>query len=228
MNQTVTVFFSFQASDLWFLAQAAGRTLLISVLAIGGGTLLGIVFGWLLNVGRWWGAATLGLVLDLFRSVPLIIQLILFFNFFPIVGLPLNPFVAGTIVLGLYTSALVANVARGGIEAVGEPMRRAARSLGMTYWQDLRYVVWPIGLRAVFPSWVGVALGVLKDSALVSVLTVPDVVYEARVHVAKTFQALEVWNVVALVYLALTLTLSLGVRRLERRGSWPGSDHAGS
>jgi polar amino acid transport system ATP-binding protein len=123
-----------------------------------------------LSVSRWAGAATLGLFLDAFRSIPLIIQLILFFNFFPIIGFPLNPFAAGTFVLVLYTSALVAAVARGGIEAVPVTTRRAGRSLGLTYWQDMRYIVWPIGLRAVLPAWAGVALGVLKDSALVSVL----------------------------------------------------------
>ena len=70
----------------------------------------------------------------------------------------------------VYTAALVANVARSGFDAVGMTIRRAARSLGMTYWQDTFYVVAPIGVRAVFPAWVGVALGVMKDSALVSVL----------------------------------------------------------
>lgn len=59
-------------------------------------------------------------------------------------------------------------------------MRRSARSLGMNYWQDMRYIVWPIGLRAVLPSWVGVALGVMKDSALVSALK-----YFGALHVLK-------------------------------------------
>ena len=99
MNETVSVFTSFQPSDVWFLAQAAGRTLLISFVAIGIGTVLGCVFGWLLYEFKLWGAVTLGVVLDAFRSVPLIIRLILFFNFFPIIGFPLDPFVAGTLVL---------------------------------------------------------------------------------------------------------------------------------
>ncbi len=103
MNETVSVFTAFQPSDIWFLAQAAGRTLLISFVAIGIGTVLGCVFGWLLYEFKLWGAVTLGVVLDVFRSVPLIIQLILFFNFFPIIGFPLDPFVAGTLVLSLYT-----------------------------------------------------------------------------------------------------------------------------
>ncbi len=217
MNETVTVFFSFQTSDLWFLAQAAGRTLLISVLAISVGSALGLVFGWLLHIGRWWGAVTLGPVLDVFRSVPLIIQLILFFNFFPIVGLPLDPFAAGTIVLGLYTSALVANVARGGIEAVGESMRRAARSLGMTYWQDLRYVVWPIGLRAVFPSWVGVALGVLKDSALVSVLGYVELLRASQILITRTQEPFIILAVAGAFYFALSYPISRVSARLEER-----------
>ena len=159
----------FNLNDLLYLGEAAFRTLWISFWAISIGSFIGIFLGLALSVSRVI-AYTLGAILDVFRSVPLIIQLVLFFNFAPIIGLRLNPFEAGLIVLIVYTSAYVANVARGGIEAVGIPMRRAARSLGMTYWQDLRYVVWPIGLRAVFPAWVGVALGVLKDSALVSIL----------------------------------------------------------
>lgn len=169
MESASTYFSGFNINDLLYLGEAALRTLWISFWAISIGSFIGIFLGLALSVSRF-VAYTLGAILDVFRSVPLIIQLVLFFNFAPIIGLRLNPFEAGLIVLIVYTSAYVANVARGGIEAVGIPMRRAARSLGMTYWQDLRYVVWPIGLRAVFPAWVGVALGVLKDSALVSIL----------------------------------------------------------
>ena len=119
--QTAQFFTGFNVSDLTFLAEAAGRTLLISALSISIGTVLGCGFGWLLAVGRWAGAATLGLILDAFRSVPLIIQLILFFNLFPIIGFPVNPFAAGTFVLVLYTSALVAAVAAVLVPKEGDP-----------------------------------------------------------------------------------------------------------
>jgi polar amino acid transport system permease protein len=72
--QASQFFTSFGLSDLSFLAEAAGRTLLISVVSISIGTVLGCIFGWLLSVSRWAGAATLGLFLDAFRSIPLIIQ----------------------------------------------------------------------------------------------------------------------------------------------------------
>ena len=215
--QTAQFFTGFQASDLGFLAEAAGRTLLISVLSISVGTVLGCGFGWLLSVSRWAGAATLGLVLDAFRSIPLIIQLILFFNLFPIIGFPVNPFAAGTFVLVFYTSALVAAVARGGIEAVPITTRRAGRSLGMTYWQDMRYVVWPIGLRAVMPAWAGVALGVLKDSALVSVLGYVELLRASQILITRTQEPFLILTVVGLFYFALSFPISRATARLESR-----------
>jgi polar amino acid transport system permease protein len=217
MNETTSFFTGFQLGDILFLAHAAGRTLLISAVAIGAGTVLGCVFGWALHELRFWGEATLGVVLDVFRSVPLIIQLILFFNFFPIIGLALDPFVSGAIVLSFYTSALVANVARGGIEAVGLPMRRAARSLGMSYWQDLRYVVWPIGLRAVFPAWVGVALGVMKDSALVSVLGYVELLRASQILITRTQEPILILTVAGAFYFALSYPISKFSARLEGR-----------
>ena len=211
------VFIGFQWTDLWFMGEAAGRTLLISVLAIVAGTLIGAVFGWVLSVGRWVAAATLGVVLDAFRSVPLLIQLILFFNLFPIIGFPLNPFTAGTIVLTAYTAALVANVVRGGIEAVPAPMRRAARSLGMSYWQDMRHIVLPIGLRAVFPSWVGVALAVVKDSALVSAIGYVELIRASQLLVTRTQEPFIVFAIAGAFYFALSYPLSRVAARIEQR-----------
>jgi polar amino acid transport system permease protein len=212
-----SVFTSFQFSDLGFLAGAAGRTLLISVIAISIGTILGCIFGWVLSVTRIAGDATLGVILDVFRSVPLIIQLILFYNFFPIIGFNVSPFVAGTIVLIFYTSALVAAVARGGIDAVPVTLRRASRSLGMSYWQDLRYIVWPVGLRAVLPSWAGVALGVLKDSALVSVLGYVELLRASQILITRTQEPFLILTVVGAFYFALSFPISRITARLERR-----------
>ncbi|RLA14136.1 MAG: amino acid ABC transporter permease [Gammaproteobacteria bacterium] len=219
MQPTATFFSGFSPNDLLFLGGAALRTLWISLLAISIGSLMGIIFGWALSVSGVAGSFTLAPFLDIFRSVPLIIQLVLFFNFAPIIGLKLDPFEAGLIVLLVYTSANVANVVRGGIEAVGEPMRRAARSLGMTYWQDLRYVVWPIGLRAVFPAWVGVALGVMKDSALVSVLGYVELLKASQILVTRTQETILILAIVGAFYFALSYPVSYYASRLEKRWS---------
>jgi hydroxyproline transport system permease protein len=217
MQPTINFFSGFSPNDLWFLAEAALRTLWISVVSIALGSILGVIFGWMLHEGKLAATLMLAPVLDIFRSVPLIIQLVLFYNFAPIIGLNLDPFASGVVILTIYTAALVANVARGGIEAVGTPMRRAARSLGMSYWQDLRYVVFPIGGRAVFPSWVGVALGVMKDSALVSVLGYVELLKASQILITRTQEPFLILAIAGAFYFALSYPLSRYAASLERR-----------
>jgi His/Glu/Gln/Arg/opine family amino acid ABC transporter permease subunit len=217
MNEPIQFFSGFSANDIWFMAEAAWRTLLISVLSISLGTAFGGVFGWMLYEGRFWATAGLAAILDVFRSVPLIIQLVLFYNFAPIIGLNLDAFASGIVVLTIYTAALVANVARGGMEAVGTPMRRASRSLGMSYWQTLRHVVVPIGGRAVFPSWIGVALGVMKDSALVSVLGYVELLRASQILITRTQEPFLILAVAGAFYFALSFPISRYAEKLEQR-----------
>ncbi len=216
MESGISVFSGFKLSDLWYLAEAAFRTLMISGISISLGTMLGVVFGWMLYEGRIWGSFSLGPVLDVFRSVPLIIQLVLFYNFAPIMGWSLDPFQSGTVVLTIYTAALVANVWRSGIEAVELPVRRASRSLGLNYWQDMIYIVSPIGLRAIFPSWVGVALGVMKDSALVSVLGYVELLRASQILITRTQQPFLILAVAGAFYFLLSYIVARSADRLER------------
>ena len=219
MESQISFFSSFALNDVLFMAEAAWRTLLISVISISVGTLLGTIFGWMLYEGRYLAILLVAPILDVFRSVPLIIQLVLFYNFAPIIGFDLDAFESGLVILTLYTAALVANVVRGGIASVGMPMRRASRSLGMTYWQDLLYVVFPIGVRAIFPSWVGVALGVLKDSALVSVLGYVELLRASQILMTRTQEPLLIIAVAGAFYFALSYPISRFSAKFERKWS---------
>ena len=219
MEGSSVFFTSFKAADLWFMAEAAYRTLLISGISISLGTVLGLMFGWLLYEGRLVSTIFLSPFLDIFRSVPLIIQLVLAYNLAPIIGIYIDPFGSGTIVLTLYTSALVANVVRGGIDSVGIPIRRAARSLGLSYWQDMFYIVGPIGIRAVFPAWVGVALGVMKDSALVSVLGYVELLRASQILITRTQEPFLILALAGAFYFALSFPIARFSERLEKRWS---------
>jgi polar amino acid transport system permease protein len=219
MESKISFFSSFALNDIFFMAEAAWRTLLISVISISIGTLLGSIFGWMLSEGRYLAIIVVAPILDIFRSVPLIIQLVLFYNFAPIIGFDLDAFESGLVILTLYTAALVANVVRGGIASVGMPMRRASRSLGMSYWQDLFYVVLPIGGRAIFPSWVGVALGVLKDSALVSVLGYVELLRASQILMTRTQEPLLIIAVAGAFYFALSYPISRFSAKFERKWS---------
>lgn len=212
-------FTALQWSDAVFLLEAAGQTLLISAVSIVLGTALGTLFGWALHECGWIVGGSLSFVLDAFRSVPLVIQLVLFFNFFPIVGITLSPFVAGAIVLALYTSALVSNVVRGGIDAVEKDMRRAARSLGMSYWHDLIYIVMPVGMRTVFPAWVGVALSVVKDSSLVSVLGYIEVLRASQILITRTQEPFIILAIAGGLYFAVSFPVARLGGHLEKKWS---------
>ena len=217
MQESISFFSGFNVNDLWFLGDAALKTLVISLLSIVMGTLLGGVFGWMLHEGKWAAAIAIGTVLDAFRSVPLIIQLVLFYNFAPIVGLNLDPFASGVVILTIYTAALVASVARGGIEAVPLSMRCASRSLGMSYWQDLFYVVLPVGGRAVFPAWIGVVLSVMKDSALVSVLGYVELLKASQILITRTQEPLLILSIAGAFYFALSYPISHYASKFEQR-----------
>ena len=219
MESQISFFSSFGLNDVLFMAEAAWRTLLISIISISIGTLFGLIFGWMLYEGRYLAILFVAPILDVFRSVPLIIQLVLFYNFAPIIGFDLDAFESGLVILTLYTAALVANVVRGGIASVGMPMRRASRSLGMTYWQDLFYVVFPIGVRAIFPLWVGVALGVLKDSALVSVLGYVELLRASQILMTRTQEPLLIIAVAGAFYFALSYPISRFSAKFERKWS---------
>jgi polar amino acid transport system permease protein len=114
-------------------------------------------------------------------------------------------------------SAFIAEIFRAGIESIERGQMEAARSLGMSYGQAMRYVILPQAVRRVLPPLGNDFIAMLKDSALVSVLGVPDITQMGKVYAAGTFQFFETYNVVAFLYLVMTLALSLIVRYMEAR-----------
>ena len=114
-------------------------------------------------------------------------------------------------------SAFIAEVFRAGFQAVGRGQTDAARSLGMTPRQVFRHVTFPLAFRTILPPLGNDFVSMIKDSALVSVLGVGDITQMAKVFASGSFLFFETYNVVALVYLVMTLALSLALRALERR-----------
>ncbi|TGN40247.1 amino acid ABC transporter permease [Marinobacter confluentis] len=203
--------------DTGYILTGIWNTITISVVAIVVGTLLGMVIGFARAESNRAVNVLFGGVLDVLRSVPLIIQLVLFSTFVGAIGYPLDPFVAGSIVLSLYTMAFMSEVFRGGFESVSQSMQTAARSLGMTYWQTIYHIRFPIGLRAVLPSWLGVALSVIKDSALVSVIGYMELLRTSEQLIGRTQQPLTILIGVGIFYFIISYPLSHYGRSLERK-----------
>lgn len=207
-------------NDLVFLAKGAGMTLLVTAISVFFGTILGIVFGVLrYQIGPWW-AAPLTFVLDIFRSIPLLIQLVLANAFVTtVLGFRISGLSIACGVLSLYTSAYCAEIVRGGIEAVPVTLRRASRSLGMTWGQDMTYVVLPLATRVALPSWIGLALGVMKDSALVFIVQVVELLKSTQILITRLQEPLFLLMICGLFYFVISFPVARFGGYLERRWS---------
>ncbi|WP_170937007.1 MULTISPECIES: amino acid ABC transporter permease [Rhodomicrobium] len=208
---------SFSLNDLWFMLKGAGVTLAVTFWAVLAGTLLGLVLGVVRATAPWWVNAPIGFVLDIFRSVPLLIQLVLANAFKPMIGLNWSSFTVGCVVLALYMSAYCTEIVRGGFLAVPATTRRAARSLGMSWSQDLTEIVFPIALRVALPSWIGLTLGVMKDTAMVWWIGVVELLRSSQVIVTRIQEPLLVLSIAGLIYFLMSFPIARLGARLERR-----------
>ncbi|MEO5324548.1 amino acid ABC transporter permease [Mesorhizobium sp. CC13] len=206
-------------SDLAFLAQGAGMTLAVTAVSVAAGTVLGILFGVIrFQFGPYW-AAPLTFLLDVFRSVPLLIQLVLGNALQAIMKLGWAPFTTSCVVLSLYTAAYCTEIVRGGIDSVPTNTRRAARSLGMTWFQDMRYIVAPLAIRVSLPSWIGLTLGVMKDSALVLWLGLIELLRASQILVTRLQEPLFILLICGAIYFIISLPIARLGGYLEKRWS---------
>ncbi len=129
----------------------------------------------------------------------------------------LSAFLAALLTLAAFESAYVAEILRAGIESVGRPQREAALALGLTRSQSLRHVILPQAVRRVLPPLAGQMISLIKDSAIVSAISIQELTYQGAQLMASTYLTIEVWLTVAALYFFLTWPCSLAVNQLERR-----------
>lgn len=158
----------------------------------------------------------IGLV-NVIRGLPIIVQLFYIYFVLPDFGIQLSAFQAGVIGLGIAYSAYQAENFRAGIQAIHQGQIEAAESLGMRGAMVMRRVVLPQAFRIALPPYGNTLVMMLKDSSLVSTITVAEMTRAGQLIASSTFENMTVYTLVALLYLALSLPLSYGLRRLEAR-----------
>ncbi len=131
----------------------------------------------------------------------------------------LSPFLAATLSLAVFEGAYMTEIIRSSIEAVPREQWEAAHALGMTRSQCLRHIILPQALPQILPPLAGQSVSLIKDSAIVSIISVQELSYQGTQLMASTYLTIEVWITVSMLYLALTLPTSFLVRRLEARFS---------
>jgi len=217
----VTFQFDWQAAfaSIPFLLEGIPYTLLISFGGLAIGFFIGILFG-LLRISRLpWLKIPAVAYIEIFRGTPVLVQVLFIFYGLPqLLGSPINALVAGIAAIAVNSGAYISEIVRGGVQSIERGQREAGLSLGLSRRQTFRYIIWPQAFRRMIPSLGNQGIISIKDTSLFSVIGVGELVRQGQVYIATTFNALEVYLMVALLYLAITLTLSLVLRQLERRG----------
>ena len=196
------------------IANGLVMTIKLSLASIVFAILLGVVSG-LARISPNPAIRNLSIVyIELIRGTPLLVQIFIVYFFIGTV-LDLDRFTAGVAALSIFTGAYIAEIIRAGIESINKGQMEAGRSLGMSRGKTMRYVILPQAFKQVLPPLAGQFINLIKDSSLVSVISLTDLTKAGRETVSSTFSPFEVWFTVALLYLVLTGFLSYVVRRME-------------
>lgn len=193
-------------------------TALVTVAALLIGLLIGLVLGMASLSRRPYLLYPTRSYIEVFRNTPVLVQLIWVYYCLPLlVGVDLDAITSCTLALGLNEGAYMAEIFRAGIQSVQRGEVEAARSLGFSHLQTMRYVILPQATRRMIPPFVNQLVTLIKGSSLVSVLGVADLLYRARVLTTTLFRPIELLTAVAVIYLVICWAISACARRLEVR-----------
>lgn len=200
----------------WPFVQALAVTLEVSAVTLACATVLGVLVG-LARVSRRVILNDLALVyVETFRNVPpLIVIMLVYYGVGAIV--PMQRFPAAVIALSAFEASFVAEIVRAGIQSVSRGQSMAGRSLGLSAGQTMWYIVLPQAVRRIIPPLAGVFVTIIKDSSLVSTISLVDITLTGKQVMSTTMAALESMVFIAAFYLVICLALSLVTRLLERR-----------
>jgi len=207
-----------------FIAEGVLLTLRVTVVSYVIALVIGLLFG-LMRVSKnpvLYAISTL--YVEVMRGIPLLV--IILYS-----GLVITPWVrdvtnqaidlrgvpAAVLGLAVGFGAYLTEIYRGGIQSIERGQMEAARSLGMSYLQAMRHVILPQAIRRILPPLGNEFIAMLKDSSLIAVIALPDILQRGRLYISRTFRAFEGFNTVALMYLVLTICLSFIVRLIERK-----------
>lgn len=206
------------------LLQGAWLTIRLTTIAVSFGIILGTCAA-LLRLTKGPFRYLASVYIDFMRGTPLLVQIFIIYYGIPsIMGgqiphsiVDIWPFIAAVIALSINSGAYVAEIVRAGIQAVEKGQSEAALSLGLTPTATMRYIILPQAFRHIVPPLGNEFIALLKDSSLVSAIALEELVRKGQIIVGRTFRPFEVYFVVAILYLIMTVTISRVVSILERR-----------
>ncbi|MFC3626320.1 amino acid ABC transporter permease [Vogesella amnigena] len=197
------------------LIQGAGLTLFFAIIAM----VLGLVLGFVVALARVARIPLLSQLMAFYvsamRGTPLLVQIFVIYYGLPSVGIEFEPVTAGVLALTLNVAAYLSESLRGAIAGVDRGQWDAALSLGLSWWQGMRFVVAPQALRLAVPSLANSLISLIKDTSLVSVITVSELMMTTKDLIAQTFQPLPLYLMAAAIYWVLSALFEQVQKRVE-------------
>ncbi|RWH77617.1 MAG: ectoine/hydroxyectoine ABC transporter permease subunit EhuC [Mesorhizobium sp.] len=185
------------------------------------GSVLALIMAFLAGLGRlsrFFAIRALATAyIEFFRGTSIFVQLFWAYFVLPFIGISLTPLQAGVLALGLNVGAYGAEVVRGAIQSIGREQYEACTALNLGRWQAMLYVILPQALLVMLPTFGNNAIELLKATAVVSLISLTDLTFQAQVVRSQTGNTLVPFTTILVIYFALALIISWGVRSLERR-----------
>lgn len=207
----------FTPNELLYLIGAARWTIGLTVIAFVGGGILGLLI-MLLRVSRSRSLAFLAaLYIQFVQGTPLLGQLFLFYFGLGLLGWQVNPWVAASAALILNSAAFLAEIWRGSVQSIPRTQWEGSGSLGLSFLQQIRYVILPQSVRIAIPPTVGFLVQVIKSTSLASVIGFIELTRAAQIVNAATFRPFLIYLLVGALYFALCYPLTVAGRRLEAK-----------
>jgi len=203
------------------LLSGLGVTIEIAVISLILAVILGIILG-IFSISKSKILKTISTVyIYMVRGTPLMIQaLFLYFGVGQALNIRFDPMVAAVIVLTVNASAYMAEIFRGGIQAVDNGQMEAARSLGLSYYKAMRKVILPQAIKIMVPSILNQFIVTLKDTSILSVISIRELTLSGQIIIARNFQPMNMYAIVAVMYFIIITLLTLVSRYVERRLSY--------
>jgi polar amino acid transport system permease protein len=207
-------------SNAGLLWQGLLITAYFTVISIGAGLIIGMFMG-LIQLSPYRPLTWIGRIyVEFFRNIPLLVTLLWVYYAFPIfAGINITKFWAGFIALSCYTGSFYAEILRGGVLSVDPGQTDAATAIGMSYGQRMRRVILPQAFRKMIPPLAGQSIIQMKNTTLLSMITVPDLLYQASYISSFTYKPMEIYTAVGAIFLIILVPLTLLSRKLEKSGA---------
>lgn len=200
------------------LLMGAGVTIEITAFSVAIGFFIGLFVG-IARISQFKILRIMAAVYaDCIRGTPLLVQIFLIYFALPMaISQRVEPFIAAVAACGINSGAYVSEIFRAGIQAIDVGQMEAGRSLGLTWWQTMRFIILPQAFKNILPPLGNEFIAMLKDSSLVSVIGFEELTRRGQLIIAQTYGSFEIWMTVAVLYLIMTMAISRIVAFLEKR-----------